>query len=54
MHGATVTYVLNQFIQRMNLLTNFPIFKDLFDKLLIICQIKILHKCEIKKYQFFI
>lgn len=26
---------LNQFIERMNLLTNFPIFKNLFDKLLI-------------------
>lgn len=26
---------LNQFIERMNLLTNFPIFTNLFDKLLI-------------------
>lgn len=44
---------LNQIIQRMNLLTNFPIFKEFVWQLLIICQIKILHKCEIKKYQFF-
>lgn len=46
--------VLNQFIEKkMNLLTNFPIFKNLFDKLLITLPNKELIRTKNSQFFFF-
>lgn len=47
--------VLNQFLEKkMNLLTNFPIFKNLFDKLLITLPNKELIRTKNSQVFFFI